>query len=171
MRLIVCAFLWLLLMAAKKEAPASLALRDTGGQRVQLSDYRGKVVVLNFWATWCGPCREEMPMLTEAARDWESKGVVFVAASLDEKSTRKSVPEFAGKYGIRFPVWLGATADDLERLGMGEAVPDTAFVDERGFIFARVRGQMRREELDERLRWITEGRKLPAPRPLIVHLP
>src|SRR5260370_13210650 len=78
--------------AAKKDSPADLALTDSGGKKVHLKDYRGKAVVVNFWATWCGPCREEMPMMVEAESAWKDKGVVFIGASLDEKETRKNIP-------------------------------------------------------------------------------
>src|SRR6266481_139736 len=64
--------------AFSKDPPkADLTLKDANGQRVRLSDLRGKVVVLNFWATWCVPCNEEMPMLVQAEKEYASRGVVF----------------------------------------------------------------------------------------------
>src|SRR6266704_1430372 len=83
--------------APKKASPVDLTLTDLDGKRVHLRDYRGKIVVLNFWATWCVPCQEEMPMLVEAEKAWSPKGVIFLGASLDEKATRKNVPEFIRK--------------------------------------------------------------------------
>ena len=74
------------------------------------------------------------------------------------------------KLGVRFPVWLGAGPDDLSKLGMGEAVPDTAFLDQDGIIFARVRGEIRKAEVEERLQWITGDRTGPAPKALVIHL-
>ena len=103
-----------LVWAADK--PAELRLRDMEGKKVRLSDYRGKVVVLNCWATWCGPCREEMPMLVEAEKTWAARGVVFIAVSLDDEKTRKNIPDFVGQYGVRFPLWVGASADELDLL-------------------------------------------------------
>ncbi len=157
--------------ASKKDGPVDLALTDAGGGKVHLKDYRGKIVVLNFWATWCGPCREEMPMFVEVEKAWAAKGVVFIGASLDEKKTRAGIPEFVRKFGVDFPVWMGATGDDLARLGMGEAVPDTAFIDQDGVILARVLGEIKRPELEERLEWITGDRSRPAPKPLLRNLP
>jgi thiol-disulfide isomerase/thioredoxin len=159
-----------LLFAQKKAAPSDIALSDLNGKKVHLREYRGKIVVLNFWATWCGPCREEMPMMVAAEKVWGPKGVVFIGASLDDGKTRKNIPEFLREFGIGFPVWVGATGDDLARLKMGDAVPDTAFLDEEGTIFARVRGEMRRAELDERLEWATGDRAKPAPPAMVNNL-
>src|SRR3981081_4084386 len=122
--LLILTTLMLSLSGAPKELPKSdLTLKDMKGQKVRLRDYRGKVVVLNFWATWCGPCKAELPMLVEAAKDYGSRGVVFVAVSLDDEKTKQYVPAFVSEHHIGFPVWLGATGDDLGKLGMGEAVP------------------------------------------------
>jgi thiol-disulfide isomerase/thioredoxin len=160
----------MLAAAAGKSDPSDLNLTAMDGRKVHLRDYRGSVVVLNFWATWCIPCREEMPMMVEAAKAWAPKGVVFIGASLDDRKTQKNIPEFLEKFQVKFPVWTGATADDLDKLRMGNAVPDTAFLDAGGIIFARVRGEIRRAELDERLAWATGDRKDPAPEALVTHL-
>ena len=164
-------FIVALLEAARKPAPVDLTLADLDGRKVHLKDLRGKVVVLNFWATWCGPCKEEMPLLVELEKVWKPKGVTFVGVSLDERETRKNIPAFLNRFQVTYPVWIGATVDDLAKLGLGEAVPDTAFIDEEGFIFARVLGEIREAEMEERLKWITGGRSGPAPAPRVTHLP
>ncbi len=157
--------------ALGKTSPVDLNLADMNGNKVHLRDYRGKIVVLNFWATWCGPCREEMPLLVESEKAWGRKGVVFIGASLDEKKTQNNIPAFLRKYGVGFPIWIGANGDHLAKLGMGEAVPDTAFLDEEGVIFARVLGEIKKAELDERLQWITGNQSAPAPKALVRNLP
>jgi thiol-disulfide isomerase/thioredoxin len=157
------------LVAADKK-PSALTLHDLSGKKVQLRDYRGKIVVVNFWATWCGPCREEMPMLVEAEKAWAPKGVAFIAISLDEAKTRKDIPAFVERYHIEFSVWSGASAEELAKLRMGEGVPDTAFLDENGVVAARILGQMHRPELDERLAWLTGDRKAAPPSALVNHM-
>ena len=159
----------LLLLAADQGPKADLSLKSIDGQRVRLSDYRGKVVVLNFWATWCAPCTAEMPMLVQAERDYGPKGVVFIAASVDEGKSKKNVPDFVSKYHVGFPVWLDATMRDLLRLGMGTAVPATAFLDQEGHIVSRVQGQISEEELRERLEWLLGDRTRPAPQGIVTH--
>jgi len=156
--------------AARKDTPVDLTLNDSQGGRVHLRDLRGKIAVVNFWATWCVPCRAEMPLLVKAEQTWRDKGVLFLAVSLDEKDTRKGILKFVDTYGVSFPVWTGANGDDLAKLGLGEAVPGTAFLDERGVIFARVLGQMREGEIDERLRWITGDRSQAPPTALMNHV-
>jgi thiol-disulfide isomerase/thioredoxin len=154
-RLSATAVLYLLPALAAGPKPADLNLRDASGNKVQLRDHRGGPVVLNFWATWCVPCREEMPMMVEAAKQWTPKGVTFIAVSLDDNKTKKDIPAFVRQYGVDFPVWMGATTDDLDKLHMGEGVPDTAFLDANGVIRFRVLGEIRREELEQRLAALT----------------
>ena len=150
-------------LAAGPGPPADLSLKSMEGQRVRLSDYRGKVVVLNFWATWCIPCKAEMPMLVSAEEGYRSKGVVFIAASADDRKTKKNVEGFVSKYNVDFSIWLDASSDDMVRLGMGTGVPATAFLDQDGRIAFRVEGQIREEELKERLDWLLGSRTAPAP--------
>jgi thiol-disulfide isomerase/thioredoxin len=163
---------FLLRSAPAKPTPSDLSLTNITGEKVHLRDLRGKAVVLNFWATWCGPCREEMPMLVEAQKSWSSKGVVFIGVSLDDNKTKKDIVGFVNQFHINFPIWTGANLNDLAKLHMGTdgLVPDTAFADPEGVIFARVRGEIRREEVDARLAWVTGDRTGPAPEPTITHL-
>jgi thiol-disulfide isomerase/thioredoxin len=156
--------------ASKEPAKAELNLKDMNGQKVRLRDYRGKAVVLNFWATWCGPCKAELPMLVEAAKNYESRGVAFVAVSLDDEKTRQLVPAFVSAHQITFPVWMGASGDDLAKLGLGEAVPATAFLDQDGHIMSRILGQLREEDLKQRLDWLTGDKTGAPPEPLVKHL-
>jgi hypothetical protein len=111
-----------------------------------------------------------MPMMVEAEKVWKAKGVVFIGASLDDNKTRKDIAGFVDEFHIPFPIWVGVTLNEMARLHMGNAVPDTAFLDPEGVIFARVQGEIRREELEARLAWVTGDRNGPAPEALVTHL-
>jgi thiol-disulfide isomerase/thioredoxin len=148
----------------------NLPFKDMNGKKVRLSDYRGKLVVLNFWATWCIPCRAEMPLFAEAEKEYASRDVVFIAASLDDRQTRPKVAGFVAEFKLGFPVWVGASTMDLEDLGLGQALPATVFLDRDGHIAARILGQVPKEELHERLAWLTGDRKAPPPNPLLKHV-
>src|SRR5579862_534254 len=120
----------LMVSVSAAEKPTDLRLTDMTGKKVQLRSYRRKIVVLNFWATWCGPCREEMPMMVEAEKTWAEKGVTFIAISLDDDKTKKDIPAFIDRYHVSFPVWTGASTDELDKLHLGQGAPDTAFLNE-----------------------------------------
>lgn len=168
--LLISAILFPVLAVAKDSRPIDLTVKDLNGKKARLSDHRGKVVVLNFWATWCVPCREEMPMLVEAEKNYAPRGVVFVAIALDDRQTRPKIPDFIDKFKIGFQVWIGASTMDLEDLKLGHALPATAFIDQEGRIVARVLGQIRKDELYERLDWLTGDRETPVPNPLVRHV-
>jgi thiol-disulfide isomerase/thioredoxin len=152
------------------DRPVGLPFKSMDGKKVRLADHRGKVIVLNFWATWCVPCRSEMPMLVETEKAYAAKGVVFVAVSLDDRQTRPKIPSFIDEFKIGFPVWTGASTMDLEDLKLGQALPATAFLDRDGRIFARVLGVIPKDELHQRLDWLTGDRKGTAPDPFVRHL-
>ncbi|MCX6626902.1 MAG: TlpA disulfide reductase family protein [Candidatus Solibacter sp.] len=168
---LLAAAMFPVIAVSKDPRPVDLPLKDMMGRKVRLRDYRGKVVVLNFWATWCVPCREEMPMFVEVEKEFALRGVVFIAASLDDRQTRPQIPDFLAKFNIGFPVWVGASTMDLDDLKLGQGVPATAFLDREGRIVARVLGQVSKDQLKERLDWLTGDRSGAAPEPLVQNLP
>ena len=108
-------------------------LQDLSGSSRRLSDFNGKVVFLNFWATWCGPCRFEMPSMERLYRSLKPKGLEIVAVNLQED--RKSVQRFVDEYGLSFPVLL----DTAGRIGAAygaRSIPTTYVVDRDGFVIA-----------------------------------
>ena len=117
-----------------------LSLRDPDGQKRQLSELKGRVVVVNFWATWCGPCKAEMPEFTKVHAAYRDRGVEFVGASADTRADRAKVLEFVQSHAIQFPIWLEASLDHLEAFGVAPVLPATVMVDAQGRIAARIKG-------------------------------
>ena len=129
-----------LVPAEKREAAPKLALRDLEGQKRQLSQLKGKVVVVNFWATWCGPCRIEMPEFTKLYAAYQDKGVELIGAANEPRSARDKVREFASGLSMQFPIWLEASLDNMEAFGVGPELPATVIVDAQGRLAARIQG-------------------------------
>jgi thiol-disulfide isomerase/thioredoxin len=133
---------------------AQLSLLDTHGETQEVSKYKGKIVVLNFWATWCVPCQHEMPLLQEMQKKYEDKGVVVLGASVDDEKTQPLIQPFAEKNKIPFPLLVGATTSEMQQLQLGEAIPATAFFDADGNLVARVLGELNKSDLQNRLDWM-----------------
>lgn len=132
-----------------------LALKDITGAQQTLSALKGRVVVLNFWATWCEPCKKEMPDLSAIQKDYSAHGVQVVGAAGDEAADGAKVASFIREYRVNFPVWIGATTDDMKRFGLGEVLPATVIVDHEGKIAWReigiIKADVVRKELDRLL--------------------
>ncbi len=124
----------------KRAAARKFALRDLEGKKRQLADLKGKVVVVNFWATWCGPCRQEMPAFTKVYAEYRERGVEIVGAANEERSARANVTAFVTTLGIQFPIWLEASADHMDAFGVGPELPATVIVDPQGRLAARIKG-------------------------------
>ena len=133
------------------------ALERLNGETFRLSDHRGQVVAINFWATWCPPCREEIPDLI-AVQEEMRDDVLFVGVSLDKGSPDK-VRVFAERFGINYPVVI----DDgrvLEKYGPIPGIPTTFFVGPGGRLRAKAIGLLTKENVRPVLRALAEGRKL-----------
>ena len=111
-----------------------LELTDLTGTKQKLSSLRGRIVVLNFWATYCLPCREEMPALATIQNRYGPYGVQVIGAAADLVDDKRDVLEFIKKTKVNFPVWLEATNVDLQRFTLGPALPGTAIIDREGKI-------------------------------------
>lgn len=123
-------------------------LTSFDGQRIQLSDYRGRIVVLNFWATWCPPCRVEAPVLQRAAERMESAGVTILG--IDVWDDQAAAIEFLNETGVTYP-----NAEDTTRLIPVEfgvtGLPETFVIDRQGVLVRRWVGPLTDEDLDELL--------------------
>ena len=153
------------LSAGAGEAAPSLDLHDLQGAPHKLEEYRGKPVVLNFWATWCVPCAAEMPLLSEMQKRYKDK-VLFIAASIDDDDVKPEVEAFIKKHKAdALTVMMGATLDSLQDFGLKQVMPGTVFIDAEGNIVDRVSGKLKRLDLEKRLRKLTgEPEPKPAPR-------
>ncbi|HEV2278706.1 MAG TPA: TlpA disulfide reductase family protein [Acidobacteriaceae bacterium] len=154
--------------AHAKRAP-NLELSDQSGKTHKIAELRGSISVVNFWATWCGPCREELPMLTRLSGEYGEKKVRFVAASADEWKNRAVVGKFVTANHLNMEIWLGANLDMLERADLGNVLPATLILDEQGDVVARVLGQAREEDIRKPLDWLLGGKKGPAPEAVVKH--
>ncbi len=119
------------------------------GSELRLSDFRGQAVVLNFWATWCGPCRAEMPEL-QAIHDQYSGPGTLTVLGIDELEPADSVTGFAEELALTFPIALDRDGEVAERYGL-LGLPGTFFIDAAGVLRARVLGQLHGELLADGL--------------------
>jgi cytochrome c biogenesis protein CcmG, thiol:disulfide interchange protein DsbE len=150
-------------MPAQQAAP-SLKLHDLKGTSHSLEDYRGKPVLLNFWATWCVPCAAEMPLLNEMQKQYQGR-VVFIAASIDDEDMKPQVGAFIKKHqGEALTVMMGATLDTLDDFGVNQGMPGTVFIDAEGKIVDRRTGALKRPDLEQLLRKLA-GEPEAAPTP------
>lgn len=117
-------------------------LVDLEGKPVKLSDYRGKVVVFNFWATWCGPCVQEMPTFQE----YQDRYPNFVMLGIDQEESAETVKNFLSKMPISYPILLDLKNDAAAAYKV-MLLPTTIFVDEKGELRFRHYGVMSEEQL------------------------
>jgi thiol-disulfide isomerase/thioredoxin len=130
------------------EALFALALPDLHNQAQSLKQWRGKVLVVNFWATWCAPCREEIPMFVKMQEKYGAKGLQFVGISIDQVD---KTSEFARSFGINYPTLIGTfdTIDVSRKAGNARrALPYTVIVDRKGQIVATELGGLTLERLE-----------------------
>jgi peroxiredoxin len=113
-----------------QQAP-DFALKSSTGENLRLSEYRGDVVMINFWATWCGPCRQEMPLLEELYSRYQRVGFNLLGVNIDDDSRRAM--QMAEELGINFPVLFDASKE-VSKLYEVEAMPVTVLVDREGTV-------------------------------------
>ncbi len=117
-----------------------LTLKDPFGTTQGLNALKGRIVILNFWATYCIPCRKEMPDLAAIQNEYAALGVQVIGASTDEAEDRAKVLQFVKETKINFPIWMGATIADMMRFGLGGALPGTVVIGKDGRIAKVISG-------------------------------
>ena len=117
------------------------------GRKVKLSDFRGKAVVLNFWATWCAPCKVEMPWFVDLQKQYAHEGLVIVGVALDDSDPQK-IAQFASEMGVNYPVLLG-TNNVSDEYGDVEYLPTTFYINRQGKIVGKVAGLIGKAEIED----------------------
>jgi thiol-disulfide isomerase/thioredoxin len=154
----------ILAVTALPAPPASLA---EGGD-LGLIQHRGQIVVLNFWASWCQPCRQEMPLLARVHREFAPRGVQVLGPSIDEPEDRSDAERFARELGVGYPLSFGHSTADMMPLGLAEAIPATAIFDRDGRRAFRIIGEVHEEAIRSRLEWLLSDRSAAAPEELVL---
>src|SRR5260370_10667637 len=134
----------------------SFVLKDAGGKPISLTAYKGKVVLLNFWATWCAPCRIEMPWFEEFSKKYQSKGLVVIGISLDDGGWKTVQPALA-KLNITYPVVLGDSKVS-NSYGMGDLLPVTFLIDRTGKIQEAKESFGKKDEFESTIEKLLAGK-------------
>ncbi len=137
-------------VAAKGHDAPDFVLTDLQGKTLKLSDLRGKAVVLNFWATWCPPCKAEIPLFVELQKRYGAQGLQIVGVSMDD-GDQNDVEKFAAENSINYPILFGKEKV-AEQYGGIEYLPTTFYIDRSGVVIARVFGQPERAEIEQNVK-------------------
>lgn len=124
-----------------------LELSDLSGAPQRLSAWRGRIVVLNFWATFCPPCLRELPSLAAIQSDYAAQGVVVIGAATEPFEKRAMVEHWVRQKGVNFPIWMEGSTQQMEAFGLGTGLPATVIIDRRGAIAKRMIGALDRAAL------------------------
>ncbi len=137
--------------SAGKPAP-DFQLQSLDGQTVSLSSFHGKPVLINFWTTWCSPCRVEMPYIQQIHEEWSGVGLILLAINIGESSSK--VESFMQSYNLSLPVLLDTSGDVAQRYNI-TGIPTTFFIDKDGIIQERIIGAfLNKEAIEKHLRKI-----------------
>src|SRR5215813_858582 len=138
----------LVLGRGEKLAP-ELKLKDVEGRALRLSDYKGKVVLLNFWATWCAPCRAEMPDLIKWQRKYKSQGLQVIGVTYPPEELAE-VREFIKRVEVNYPVALGEEQTKA-MFDKGENLPVTVVIDKKGMVRKVIQGIIFPDEFERKV--------------------
>src|SRR4051794_3022370 len=132
----------------KRAVMPAFAFPSTAGHKWSLADHRGKIVLVNFWATWCGPCRQETPDLVRVFDRYRSRGVDFAGIAMDSHA-QKVVPPFAERYRISYPILLPTS--DSALANAIESLPTTFLLDREGRVARTWVGALQESELTKNI--------------------
>jgi len=129
-----------------KAAPA-FTLTTVEGKKVSLSQFKGKPVVLNFWATYCGPCKLEMPWFEEFTHKYAAQGLVVLGIDDEDGVTKEDVARAAKKIGVTYPILID-DSKNASAYGLGDYLPATYYVDAQGIVRAQTPGAPSKDEVE-----------------------
>ena len=145
---------------AGKPAP-DFTLESLDGKNIQLSGYKGQAVLLNFWATWCGPCKIEMPWFVDLQKEYGPQGLQIVGVAMDDAS-KDDIAKFVKEMGVNYPILIGKEAVGNDYGGVN-VLPTTFFIDRDGKIVAREFGlQSRSLFVDNIKKSLAQGQAVQA---------
>jgi cytochrome c biogenesis protein CcmG, thiol:disulfide interchange protein DsbE len=131
-------------------AQLNFTLKDADGHDVRLSDFKGKPILINFWATTCGPCRLETPELVDLAAKYKDRGLTILGISISD--TPEDMRTFAKEFKIPYPLLVGDGREDVQdALGLGQGIPMTVFVTPAGMVYGRLEGLAMPAFLDKQI--------------------
>lgn len=142
-----------MMLAQARKAP-DLELKDLRGRSVRLSGYKGKVVLINFWATWCPPCRAEMPDLVRLQKVYKGRGLQVIGITYPP-TNRHEVTRFVRRFKINYPILLGMRKTKA-LFDEGETLPITVVMDREGNIRELIEGILLPEEFEEKIKPLLE---------------
>jgi cytochrome c biogenesis protein CcmG/thiol:disulfide interchange protein DsbE len=145
--------------SGRKQAP-NFSLKDAAGATVNLADYRGKVVLVNFWATWCGPCEVEIPWFIEFEQKYKDQGFAVLGVSMDDDGW-KSVQPFVAKHKINYRVVIGSEVVS-QQFGNIDSLPTSFVLDRQGRIAANHVGLVEKKEYQNEIVKLLEDAKTAA---------
>ena len=136
--------------AKAKTANFAFTVKDVEGKTVNLADYKGKVVMMNFFATWCGPCKFETPMFVQLQEQYRSKGVAFLGVQIDDDPAL--LKPFKDEYKVNYPLLLANDRDDLQdAFGPFWGLPVTLMITRDGTICKRHMGLASKEQMEKEI--------------------
>ncbi|RMG65896.1 MAG: TlpA family protein disulfide reductase [Calditrichaeota bacterium] len=138
------------LQSNQAQLAPDFALKNANGETIRLSDFRGKLVLVDFWATWCGPCRMEIPGFVKLYNQYKDKGLVIIGVSLDQNGW-DAVNPFVKEFNIPYPIVI-ATHEVTEAYGGIPAIPTTFIISPKGEILEKVVGFRPHEYFEKKIK-------------------
>jgi peroxiredoxin len=136
------------------------SLDTLDGKTMRLSDLRGKAVLLNFWATWCGPCKIEMPWFVDLQNQYGSQGLQIVGVAMDDGS-KEDIAKFAKDMGVNYPILIGKESVG-DQYGGVPALPESFLITRDGKIVDKIIGLRGKSEIEDSIKKALENRSAPS---------